>query len=101
MDKEKKYLTYDQMEIERLKRNAHKYKEVNYIDYDKLEQEKRERQKNQPDMKPDSLIAGWFLYIFVMIGGLIFYDYFILAIAATIIFFTWRHDAIEKENGRK
>ena len=75
-------------------------KEDNYIDFEKLKREKLEKQLNRPDTKPDSLIGGWIIYIFVMIAGLIFNDYITLAIFATIVFFWWRHDEIEKDNGR-
>lgn len=76
-------------------------KEPEYIDFEKLEKEKEEYYKTHPDTKPDSLIYGWCMYIFVMIAGLIFNDYWIIALFATIYFFWWRHDQIERENGRR
>lgn len=71
------------------------------IDQLKKEQREKEGITERKDIKPDSLIGGWVLYIIVMIGGLIFVDYIVLAVFATIYFFTWRHREIERANGRK
>ena len=89
--------------IESLLREMEEKKNIKeeYIDIEKLKQEKIEYQKTHPDIKPDCLTGGWFLYILVMIGGMIFVDYIFLAVFATVIFFTWRHDKIEEANGRK
>lgn len=88
------------MRIQR-EREEKEFKENNTIDIEKIKQEKLERQKSQPDIKPDCLSSGWFIYIFIMIGGLIFVDYIYLAIFATVVFFAWRHNKIEEANGRK
>lgn len=77
-----------------------KNEEPKYIDLEKLEAEKRERMKNKPDIKPDCLVSGWILYLIVMIGGIIFYDYIYLAIGASLYFFLWRKRQIDIANGR-
>lgn len=84
-----------------LEMKAEELDNMETIDLEKIRKEKLERQKNQPDIKPDSLTGGWFLYIVVMIGGMIFNAYLGIAIVATIYFFYWRHDQIERANGRK
>ena len=101
MSLENENLAYKQMKRARLESKLGLNKEEKMVDFEQLKQEKKERQKNKPDMKPDSLIAGWLFYIVIMIGGLIFNDYITIAITSTIIFFIWRRDAIERENGRK
>ena len=75
----------------------------NVIDIEKIRQEKLAYQKAHPEeeIKPDCLITGWMVYLFVMIAGMIFVDYAFLAIAATFYFFYWRHDRIERANGRR
>lgn len=77
-----------------------------YITKERIAQLKEEeRIRNgiytRKDIKPDSLIGGWMLYIIVMIGGLIFNDYILLAIFATVYFFYWRRKEIDKANGRR
>jgi hypothetical protein len=83
------------MEIE-----SKKNEEPNYIDFEKLHQEKMERMKNHKDIMPDNLISGWILYLIVMIGGVIFYDYIPMAIIATLYFLLWRQRQIDIANGR-
>ena len=95
MDVKTKLLVMKLESIEEEKNNQ------NIIDIEKLKQDKIEYQKTHPDIKPDCLISGWIIYIFIMIAGLIFVDYIFLAIAATIIFFKWKHNKIEEANGRK
>lgn len=89
-----------------IKRQEEERKNPQYATKERIEEIKRkERERNGiyeiKDVKPDTLVGGWFLYIIVMIGGLIFVDYIYLAIFATIYFFSWRHNEIEKANGRK
>ena len=95
----------DKWKIERTLANVKAFEErqknVKYVDFDELERKKREYHRTHLDIKPDSLSSGWFIYICVMIGGLIFTFYTFLAIFATIYFFWWRHDQIERANGRK
>lgn len=84
-----------------IERRKNERENPKYIDMEKIKQDKIEYHKTHPDVKPDCLVGGWILYIIVMIGGMIFKDYFFLAIYATIYFFWWRHDKIERANGRK
>lgn len=85
----------------KIKREEEERKNRKYIDMDELHKKKVEYHQTHPDIKPDSLVGGWILYIIVMIGGMIFVDYISLAIFATIFFFSWRHNQIERANGRK
>ena len=76
-------------------------KNQKHVDFEELERQKIEYYKTHEDIKPDSLSAGWFIYIFVMIGGMIFVDYIWLAIFATLYFIWWRKDQVDRANGRK
>lgn len=60
----------------------------------------KEIKEKTGDKKPDCLLEGWIIYLFIMIAGTIFKGYIILAISATFIFLSWRHNKIEEANGR-
>ena len=84
-----------------VKREQEELENPKYIDIEELKKEKKKYYETHPDIKPDCLATGWILYLIVMIGGLIFVDYVFLAIFATIVFFSWRHNKIEEANGRR
>lgn len=49
------------------------------------------------DSQIDKLVIGWFVYIAVMLGSIIFKDFISIWIFGSIYFYFWRKDVIKKE----
>lgn len=60
--------------------------------YTELEQSKQ----YIPDSKIPELVIGWIMYLFIMVGLIIFNDRWLGWIAASIYFFNWRKKIKEK-----